>query len=42
MGAGTRRRLFPHLYGDLPMSAVVWATPLPLDANGQHVFPETL
>ena len=32
---------FPHLYGDIPMSAVVWATPLPLDANGQHVFPET-
>ena len=34
--------LFPHLYGDIPMSAVVWARPLPLDASGQHVFPETL
>ena len=34
--------LFPHLYGDMPMSAVVWARPLQLDANGQHVFPETL
>ena len=34
--------LFPHLYGDIPMSAVVWARPLPLDANRQHVFPEPL
>ena len=34
--------LFPHLYSDIPMSAVVWARPLPLNANGQHVFPETL
>lgn len=31
--------LFPHLYGDLPMNAVVSATPLPLDQNGRHVFP---
>ena len=34
--------LFPHLYGNIPMNAVVWARPLPLDADGQHVFPETL
>tara|TARA_Y100001968_G_scaffold161313_1_gene147551 strand:+ start:641 stop:964 length:324 start_codon:yes stop_codon:yes gene_type:complete len=34
--------LFPHLYGNIPMSAVAWARPLPLDADGQHLFPETL
>jgi uncharacterized protein (DUF952 family) len=34
--------LFPHLYGDIPMSAVVWAKPLPLDTDGHHVFPEIL
>ena len=31
--------LFPHLYSDLPMAAVRWMKPLPLDATGQHVFP---
>jgi uncharacterized protein (DUF952 family) len=31
--------LFPHLYGVLPMTAVRWAKPLPLDARGTHVFP---
>src|SRR5436305_10960456 len=30
--------LFPHLYGALPMSAVVWSRPLPLGADGAHVF----
>jgi uncharacterized protein (DUF952 family) len=30
--------LFPHLYGPLPMSAVVWSRPLPLGPNGAHVF----
>jgi uncharacterized protein (DUF952 family) len=30
--------LFPHLYAALPMSAVVWARPLPLGADGRHVF----
>jgi uncharacterized protein (DUF952 family) len=34
------RDLFPHLYGPLPASAVVWVRPLPLDADGRHVFPE--
>ena len=33
--------LFPHLYGALPMAAVLWARPLPLGAGG-HVFPELL
>jgi uncharacterized protein (DUF952 family) len=32
--------LFPHLYGALPMAAVSWARPLPLGADGRHVFPE--
>ena len=31
--------LFPHLYGDLPMAAVVWAKPLALGADGRHRFP---
>lgn len=32
--------LFPHLYGTLPLSSVLWAKPLPLDADGNHLFPE--
>lgn len=32
--------LFPHLYGTLPMSAVRHVAPLPLGADGRHVFPE--
>jgi uncharacterized protein (DUF952 family) len=35
------RALFPHLYGALPMAAVLWVAPLPLGAGG-HVFPERL
>lgn len=31
--------LFPHLYAELPMSAVRWVKPLPLGADGLHVFP---
>ena len=34
--------LFPHLYAILPLSAVVWARPLPLGVNGAHVFPEDM
>ena len=30
--------LFPHLYGDLPLDAVVWAKPLPLRPDGGHDF----
>ena len=30
--------LFPHLYAELPMSAVVWSRPLPLGSDGRHVF----
>jgi uncharacterized protein (DUF952 family) len=32
--------LFPHLYDTLSLDAVLWAKPLPLDRNQQHVFPE--
>ena len=32
--------LFPHLYGSLPMAAVLWVKPLLLGADGRHVFPE--
>jgi uncharacterized protein (DUF952 family) len=32
--------LFPHVYGKLPMSAVVWARPLLVGADGRHVFPD--
>jgi uncharacterized protein (DUF952 family) len=32
--------LFPHLYGPLPLTAVLSARPLPLGADGNHVFPE--
>jgi uncharacterized protein (DUF952 family) len=31
---------FPHLYDALALDAVLWVKPLPLDANGRHVFPE--
>ena len=31
--------LFPHLYGDLTLAAVLRVDPLPLDAAGRHVFP---
>ena len=31
--------LFPHLYGVLPVSAVVAAHDLPLGPDGAHVFP---
>lgn len=33
--------LFPHLYGDLPLLAVLWVTPLPREGDG-HRFPDDL
>ncbi len=30
--------LFPHLYGPLPMSAVVWSRPLYIGDEGRHRF----
>ncbi|MGE0041057.1 MAG: DUF952 domain-containing protein [Vicinamibacterales bacterium] len=32
--------LFPHLYAELPFTAVRWERPLPLGQDGAHVFPE--
>ncbi|MTI18795.1 DUF952 domain-containing protein [Rhodobacteraceae bacterium RKSG542] len=32
--------LFPHLYAPLSLDAVRWVKPLPLGADGQHIFPE--
>jgi uncharacterized protein (DUF952 family) len=40
--SGTRPGLFPHLYGPLPMAAVLRVLELPLGADGLHVFPEGL
>lgn len=37
--AGQRPELFPHLYGPLPLSAVLGVAPLPLGPDGRHVFP---
>jgi uncharacterized protein (DUF952 family) len=30
--------LFPHLYGELPLSALAWVRALPLGPDGRHVF----
>ncbi len=32
-------QLFPHLYGALPLDAVIRAVDLPLGQDGRHVFP---
>lgn len=32
--------LFPHLYAELPLTAVQWVKPLPLAADGSHAFPD--
>ena len=32
--------LFPHLYAPLPLTSVLWVRPLPLGADGHHVFPD--
>jgi uncharacterized protein (DUF952 family) len=37
---GKRPGLFPHLYGPLPIRAVLSATQLLLQANGTHEFPD--
>ncbi len=31
--------LFPHLYATLPLSAVLWAKPIPLGPDGRHLIP---
>ncbi|WP_246148423.1 DUF952 domain-containing protein [Skermanella pratensis] len=35
-------QLFPHLYGALPVEAVVAVDPLPLGPDGRHRFPQAL
>jgi uncharacterized protein (DUF952 family) len=32
--------LFPHVYGPLSLAAVLSVRPLPLDADGNHIFPD--
>ncbi len=32
--------LFPHLYADPPLDHVRWVKPLPLGADGRHLFPD--
>ena len=32
--------LFPHLYGPLPLDAVLWRKPLAMREDGHHDFPE--
>jgi uncharacterized protein (DUF952 family) len=32
--------LFPHLYGSLPLTAVLSVRPLPLGVDGRHIFPD--
>lgn len=32
--------MFPHLYGPLLMSAVLWVKPLVLRADGSHALPD--
>jgi uncharacterized protein (DUF952 family) len=34
-----RGEVFPHLYGPLPLDAVLSVDDLPLGADGRHVFP---
>jgi uncharacterized protein (DUF952 family) len=34
--------LFPHLFQSMPLSAVLWVRPLPLDASGRHAVRDTL
>lgn len=32
--------LFPHVYGALPLSAVIWVRPMELKPDGTHRLPE--
>jgi uncharacterized protein (DUF952 family) len=34
--------LFPHLYGPLDPALALSVTPLPLDAEGKHQFPDVI
>jgi len=35
----TAGALYPHLYGDLPLSAVTWSRPIKRDATGEFLLP---
>lgn len=35
-------QLFPHYYGELPLSALAWEAPLSVAADGSCDLPETL
>jgi uncharacterized protein (DUF952 family) len=39
---GSRPGLFPHLYAPMPLAALRSATPLPVGADGLHVFPDDI
>jgi uncharacterized protein (DUF952 family) len=34
--------LFPHLYGPLPLAAVLSVRPLPIGIDGNHIFPQDI
>ena len=34
--------LFPHLYGILALSDVLWVRPLPVGDDGRHIFPDLI
>jgi len=36
----TAGALYPHLYGELPLSAVRWVRPIARDAQGKFTIPE--
>eukprot|EP00039_Didymoeca_costata_P009376 m.124000 g.124000 ORF g.124000 m.124000 type:complete len:124 (+) comp14461_c1_seq2:431-802(+) len=36
---GDNPALFPHIFGDIPMTAVEKVYPMPIGANGQHILP---
>lgn len=38
----TAGALYPHLYGDLPLSAVQWIGPLLRNAQGEFALPELI
>lgn len=38
--AETRQAYFPHVYGDLPLKAVLAALPVPLGAEDGYIFPD--
>lgn len=40
--AGRSGSKFPHLYGELPLTAVLRVEPLTLGSEGRHVLPELL